>query len=466
MIRLTTTDISTLVREYLTAPIPASSPRTNIIRSLPEPARFNLVHIITGMRRVGKTFYLFQLIKDLISQGVAQNRLFYFDFSDDRLAPREADLMNQVINEYWRQAPEARTSGAYLFLDEVQEADGWQGFCQRLAERECVTLVITGSSSKVSSAQIASRFRGRSHVYEMWPLSFREYCIFHGITLPEHNQDAFSPKEITQYEAAFDEYLTWGGFPGIQHQVPFDRIELLQGYVRDVVARDVSEQAGREDISLTMQLALFAIRNTACELSINELMKRLSEAGYKAYWDKTRRLIELLEQAYLIHRLPEYTAALKPDSTTPSKVYAEDPGLAYAVSRANQQDHGKRLETLVYLELRRRLAGHRTDTITSLTIPDAKQKKVDFLVGDALGDEPYELIQVTYDMTSERTRKREIGSLEAGMRYTRLRSGTIITLRDEETISTDAGTITLIPAWKWCLTGDHVPAPFGTGHSE
>ena len=136
--------------------------------------------------------------------------------------------MQAVVEEYWRQVPAAREGGCYLFLDEVQECDEWQGFCQRIAEQECVTLVITGSSSKVSSSEIATQFRGRSHVHEMWPLSFAEYCTFGGVALPQAGQDSFAPREQTKYESMFDEYLQWGGFPGIQGKLPSDRIEILQ----------------------------------------------------------------------------------------------------------------------------------------------------------------------------------------------------------------------------------------------
>lgn len=442
-----------LVRERLTQQIPKPVPRAEAIRSLPAPAPFNLVHIITGMRRCGKTFYLFQLMQNLLKEGVPRELMFYFDFADDRLKPLDANVMDAVVNEYWRQVPLAREKGCFLFLDEVQETNDWQGFCQRIAEQENVTLVITGSSSKVSSDEIATEFRGRSHVHEMWPLSFAEYCAFHNIVVPDKGQDSFSPQEITTYEAAYDTYLVQGGFPGVQKCVEEDRIEILQGYVRDVVARDVAERSGREDISLAMQLALFAVRNTACELSINELVKRLNAADFKAYWEKTNRLLELLRQAYLIHYLPEYHTALKPDTSAVPKVYAEDPGLAYAVSRASQQDIGKRLETAIYLELRRRNAGRRTDIITSLTIPSATREKVDFLIGDALGAESYELYQVSADMSAEKTRRREINSLEAGMRTTKLTTGTIITLREQAEIPRAEGTIQVIPAWRWSLVG-------------
>ena len=111
----------------------------------------------------------------------------------------------------------------------------------------------------------------------------------------------------------------------------------------------------------------------------------------------------------------DYTVSLSPDSTATDKVYAVDPGMAYAVSRANQQDVGKRLKTVVYGELQRRFELSRVDAIASYTEPKTK-KKVDFLVGDALGTDPFELVQVTVDMTAKKTRRREIGSLVEAMR--------------------------------------------------
>lgn len=452
MVSMSETDYASLVRESYEADFPRPVPRETVIRELPEPSRFNLVHILTGMRRCGKTFYLFQLARELLDSGVPRNRIFYFDFSDARLKPTDSRTMPSVVNEYWRIEPDARRDGCYLFLDEVQDAEDWQDYCRQLAEHERVTLVITGSSSKVSSSEIATSFRGRSHVHEMWPLSFAEFCAFRGLAAPQPGQDSFSPQAQTEYESAYDEYLSVGGFPAVQRSLPADRLEILQGYVRDVVARDVAERAGRGDIALATQLAIFGLRNTACELSVNQLVKQLGEAGNTAYWKKVEALLELFGQAYLLHYLPEYSTALKPGGTSRNKIYAEDQGLAFSVSRANQQDVGKRLETAIYLELRRRSRGLRTEAVTSLTVPRTNQK-VDFLVGDAMAAEPYALYQVTVSLEAERTRRREVESLAAGMRRAGLCEGTIITLREQGTVESDAGSIRLVPAWKWSLVG-------------
>ena len=127
--------------------------------------------------------------------------------------------------------------------------------------------------------------------------------------------------------------------------------------------------------------------------------------------------------------------------------------MAYAVSRANQQDIGKRLETAVFIELLRGTSGRRIETITSFTVPSSRREKIDFLVGDSLASEPYALYQVTDDMSAEKTRAREIGSLTAAMKATRADEGTVITLREEGDVETQEGHIDIVPAWKWMLLG-------------
>lgn len=449
-------DYAALVREARDFAFPTVVERQNIVGALPKPAPFNLVHIITGIRRCGKTFLAFQLINGLLANGVQRDRVFYFNFADDRLRPALPTLLNDVIEEYWRQVPIARSEGCYLFLDEVQEADDWQGFCQRVAEHEKVTLVITGSSSKLSADEIASRFRGRSLEHPMHPLSFREFCTFQGTQTPSADElrdtGTVSPQMRTELESAYDRFLVIGGFPGVQRVESEVRIALLQAYMRDVVARDVVEHYERIGIALANQVALFCLRNTGCELSVNRLVEALREVGYKTSWETVNETVRLFCQAHLLSLLPEYSTSLSPDSTVMQKVYAVDAGMAYACSRANQQDVGKRLETAVFAELGRRTQGRRAETVTSFTAPTARREKVDFLVEDVFAFSPYELIQVTVGMESPKTRQRELGSLEVAMERTGLSNGVVITLREDSEAVLDSGRrVRIVPAWKWSL---------------
>lgn len=451
---MTHVDLEPLVREYRAFEIPPLFKRDDVVGSLPEPARFNDYHVIVGIRRCGKTFYMFQLMKCLYDAGFDSTRMFYFNFADDRLKPVEAGLGAAVMEEYFRQVPQARELGCYLFLDEVQELQDWQPFLRRIAEHEKVTMVVTGSSSKLSSEELATESRGRSRQHVLLPLSFGECVrlagceelasqVATGAQLPASAQ--------TRLRGLFDSYLEVGGFPVVQRVTRPERIEILQGYVRDVVARDVSERFERTEIGLANQLAIFALRNTGCEFSLNTLSESLTKIGYTAYWAKVNRLSELMQQAYLYRLLHEFSTQLAPNSTEVPKVYAVDAGMAYAVSRANQQDIGKRLETVVYLELVRRLAGRRIESVSSYTAPKPVDGKVDFVVGDALSQVAYEPIQVTASMQGAKTRARELGSLEACMRNAHVAHGTVVTLEEQETVQTPAGQIDVLPAWRWLL---------------
>ncbi len=452
---MNTSDLEALVREYRAFEIPPLFERDDVVGRIPGPARFNDYHVIVGIRRCGKTFYCFQLMRRLLAGGCDPSRIFYFNFADDRLMPIQEGLGARVLEEYFRQVPMARKEGCYLFLDEVQELGDWQPLLRRIAEHEKVTMVVTGSSSKLSSEELATESRGRSRSHVLLPYSFAECVrlagegdlaqqVADGAELPARDQ--------TRLRGLLDAYLVEGGFPAVQEASPAERIEVLQGYVRDVVARDVAERFDRMEIGLANQLAVYALRNTGCGFSLNNLSQSLTNLGYKAHWAKVNRLSELMQQAYLYRLLREFSLQLVPGSTEVPKVYATDPGMAYAVSRANQQDVGKRLETVVYLELARRLAGRRIESVSSYTAPMAADGKVDFVVGDALSQVAYEPIQVTVSLEAPKTRKREVGALEACMRRARVGHGTIVTMDERETIRTKAGTIDVVPAWRWLLT--------------
>lgn len=292
----------------------------------------------------------------------------------------------------------------------------------------------------------------------MQPLSFREFCAFQGIEAPSASElsrtGAVSPQKKTELEAAFSRYLTCGGFPGVQDMSESARTAMLQSYVRDVVARDVVERYGRVGIALANQVALFGLRNTGCDLSVNNLVDALRDVGFKTSWVTVNETVRLFCQAHLLSLLPEYATSLAPSSTALQKVYAVDAGIAYATARANQRDVGKRLETAVYQELMRRIAQGRPETVTSYTAPTPKREKVDFLVGDVLANEPYELVQVTADMSQEKTRARELGSLEVAMRKTGVKEGLVITLLEEgEEQLGDGLWAHVVPAWRWALCG-------------
>lgn len=455
-------EIATLVRESITRAFPALIPRNKIIDKLAAPAQSNPIEVITGVRQGGKTFYLFQLMQELINDGFPAKRIFYFSFADLRLLPMAADVVDQVLDAYWRQVPRAREKGCYVFLDDIQEVEGWSETLGKVAENENVTLVVAGSM--LGSLADAEEFEDdRFRVHELYPLSFREFCRFQGLTIPEQSESP-SVQTLTRLEILFVRFLDEGGFPGIQRLSREEQVSRLQDLVQSIVLHDVASQLGRNDAQLAKLFALHGLRESARELSLNLLVERLREQGFKVYWEKANGILELLEQAFLVERLEEHSATLKAQSTSVPKVYAIDPGVSLAVSSTEDEDLEWRFETTIYLELRKRLVNAGAMDLVSYSVPRASNKKVDLVLLDSVAGKPAALIQACSSLKSELTKAREIESLDAAMKATGLREGTTVTLREEEVIEAKHGTIRVVPAWKWCLLSNE--EPFDSVHTK
>ena len=445
-----------VVAEYLEFELPDRVNRNLGGLELPKPAAHNPVLSIIGVRRCGKTFALYQLIDELRESGVPQEHMLYFDFDDERLDLDSPTCASDVLDAYYKLVPEAR-DGCYLFLDEIQEVACWQAFVRRVSEHGKVTMVISGSSSKLLSTDIPTELRGRSLSYRMWPLSFVEYCQFHGVNA-ESRAGVYAKRVSDGLESAFEDYLSVGGFPAVQDMAPLTRTQMLQAYAEQVVTRDVIERFGTVQYRVARRFSRNALRSTGLSFSVNKQVKNLRSLGISVSTEKAYALLDDLEDAHLVFWVGDYSLSVRDNPRTVQKAYAVDPGLALAVAPASHLDVGQRLETVVFLELKRRYGMDREGVIASYHAEDVPE--VDFVVGDASLDEQYALVQVAEDIgdpqgdKAQRARyRREVGSLEAAMRRCGLERGTIVTLAQEASISTESGDIDVVPAWKWCLTG-------------
>ena len=147
-------------------------------RELSIPADTDKVITLIGLRRTGKTYYLFQVIQQLLDEGLDKKRIFYINFEDERLSELTTSDLSIIIELYYKINPGADI--LYLFLDEIQEIDGWEKFVRRLTEKKNVRIFLTGSSSKLLSQEIATSLRGRTLSYNLFPLSFREFLVAKG----------------------------------------------------------------------------------------------------------------------------------------------------------------------------------------------------------------------------------------------------------------------------------------------
>lgn len=457
--------LSALVAEYLTFSTPQYISRPAADIDLPTPARNNVIYTITGVRRCGKTYAMYQLMDRLLASGVPRDRLFHMSFDDDRLMPFADHTLSDLVDEYYRMVSDA-LDGCYLLFDEIQEAPYWTNFIRRMAEQHNVTIVLTGSSSKLLSSDIPTNFRGRSISREMWPLSFREYCEFHDVGTT-NVAGAYPDTTRRALQNAFDEYLTVGGFPAVQHMMPITRTQLLQGYADEIVTKDVLERFETTSLRVAKRFSRNALRSTGLKFSVNAQIKAMRGMGVPVSGGKLYDLLDDFEDAHLLFKVSDFSLSIKDNPKASHKVYAVDPGLSLAIAPASHLDLGQRLETAVFVELKRRYGGNRNDVIASYSAANCPE--VDFVVGDIAMAEPYQLIQVAthtgLDSTSVSDFNRpdlsdkfrsEIGNLAVAMANTGVDHGTVISIDEEGRVTVPAGTIDVIPAWKWFLQTEHL----------
>ena len=415
-----------------------------------KPRAGNLVKVITGMRRSGKSYRLLQEMDALITSGIDPARICYFNFEDDRLLPITHETGDAVLHEFYSMHPKALSEGIYLFLDEVQEMEDWGRWLRRIVDTSKATITVTGSSSKMLSTDIATEFRGRAIDFELLPMSLREVAEAQGLIAPGENTDL--PTERTlQLIQAYNDYLQRGGFPAVQELPEALATPLLQSYAQRVVSRDVIERHNITRPRVATAFMRQVLGSNGKQLSIRKTENVLRSMGLTTSRVMLADILSYLEDAYLIFQVDEFSKTLSENTTALPKIYAIDPGLALANTNANIRDEGQRLEDTVYLELRRRTIGSRRGSISSYHTR-AHGWEIDFVVGDEIDAQAYELYQITVDITAEDTKKREIRALWEAMDETGLDEGTLIVGNGKPAIyEQDGRRINQIPAWQWLL---------------
>ena len=412
------------------------------------PRRGNLVKVVTGMRRSGKSYRLFQQMDELYKSGVPWERMCYFNFEDARLAPVTPQTGDEVLECFYRLHPTALDEGAYLFLDELQEMEGWGTWLRRVVDTRKLTIYVSGSSSKMLSEDISTEFRGRAIDFELLPYSISEYARAIGTDIGDDSNNLSTRQRLAR-AALIETYLDRGGFPAAVNLPKPQATNLLQSYAQRVVARDVVE---RHDIAKPRLASMFVQRllgSNAKPISIRKAQADLRSLGLVGSRELLGDILSYCQSAYLVFCVKQFSYTLNENSTSMPKVYAVDPGLAVANARANSNELGQRLEDAVYLELRRRMQGVRRDGICSY-VTRGHGWEVDFVCGDALESQVFELIQVTASVEDETTMKRELRALWEALDETGLVEGTLVVLDGpEKTYERDGKRVRQVPAWRW-----------------
>ena len=416
-----------------------SQPETGVPRRLQIEPISGKAAVCIGVRRCGKSTYLFQIIRRLLERNVLRQNILYLNFFDDRLHSLREDNLGLIVEAYYSVYPEKKnTEMVYCFFDEIQAVRGWEPLVDRLLRTEKCEVYLTGSSSRMLSKEIATQMRGRALSWELFPFSFREFLDYKGIKVG----GAFSTKQRLLIQKVFEEYWKSGGFPEVAGLSPNLRIKTHQEYLQTILFRDLVE---RHDVShprAVSDLAHWLVDNTASLYTINSLTGYLKSLGHKVPKTAVSDYLEWFEDAYFLFTVRKFDASLARSKTNPKRVYCIDHALVTSVASGVLVNSGHLLENLVFVALRRlhpELYYYRTRTA----------REVDFLV--PLRGRPRMLIQVCESLAESTTRKRETASLSEAMDELGLKTGIIVTRQEEERIELKNGTVEVVPAWRFLL---------------
>lgn len=420
----------------------AELPFERIEREIDLPVQPELIITVPGVRRAGKSSLLMLTVNKLLASGVKREQILWVNFDDERLDRMPTEELDEVLQAYREMYPEIELKDVYMFFDEIQNIDGWDLFVLRVFKSYCQNVYVTGSNAKLLSSEISTALRGWTLDYEMLPLSFREFCRFKGI-------DAHSYMESNRAKryAAMEEYIHGGGFPKVVLSTDKSvKLRLLQGYFNTMLFRDLAERHAIKNIEALRYFLKRVMQNLTKTTSINAIANDMRSNGVSVSKDDLYNWADWAVEAYLFVRYPKYSRSLVKENQSLRKYYVIDTGMRQAVLMPQSEDKGKLLENIVALELFRRRGADRK----MFYWQDGRE--CDFVVQRE--EHVEELIQVTWDIEDEDTRKREIDGIKEAAKGTKCGKLTIVTRERKETIEEDGFNIEVVGIEEWLTRGE------------
>ena len=397
------------------------------------PVHSNKIVSLIGVRRCGKTYILFDIIRQLLEKTDPRN-IVYINFEDDRLYPIQLKDLDDIITGYYELYPEKRNENVYFFLDEIQMIDGWEKFVRRIYDSLKVSIFVTGSSSKLLASEIATALRGRTITYEIFPLSFQEYLRFKKIEV-----NTYSSKSVSFIVNAFNHFLFEGGFPETVAANGDLQKRILSDYVDLIIYRDVIERYGIKNNALLKHLIKYAFTNIGTLVSFTKLFNDLKSQGFKIGKDTIFEYFSYLSDAYAIFNVPIFRNSVKEEQRNPKKMYSIDNGFKSIFDSSLSPDYSKLYENIAFLHLRRQ---------TKEVYYFKQNQEVDFY---SIVNGKKIIANISYDISDIQTRKRELEGLTEAIDFFHSSTGYLITKDEEQIIKQKGKKIFIVPLWKWLL---------------
>lgn len=379
--------------------------------------------VVIGVRRSGKSTLCYNA---LIRKGV---KFAYVNFDDERLINLTATDLNDVLEVLYK----INGDFNYLFIDEIQNIPEWYLFVNRLLRRQ-IHVIITGSNAKLLSGELATHLTGRHHTINLYPFSFSEYCEAKGI-----DTMSMSTMAVARRRAVFDDYMRMGGFPELS-RVRNER-DYIDELVRNILQRDIEQRFKVKHVTSFEEMSQHLL-NIAPAIVVD---KKLKEAFGFGSQHTAKNYVGYLKQAYLLVGLHKYSPKSQ-QRLTADKIYPIDVSLMNRRSDAfSGENFGWRLETIVYLELLRRYKSQGFD----IYYFSERSGECDFVICE--GRKAVVAIQVSYDISNGKTRKREISGLLLAAKKTGCKNLLLLTDHSYEDIETEDYKIAVRPVFDYLL---------------
>ena len=359
--------------------------RDNYLRQIRPYYEADLIKVITGVRRAGKSVILESIRDELFGTGVREDHIVYINLEDlDYEGIRTASDLNQEVKAHI--ADEGRY---YLFIDEIQHVEEFEKALASFRATLNVSIFVTRSNSRLLSGELATLLTGRTVEFEILPFSFsemKEYLELNGVPFGE--------------DFIYD-YLKWGGFPlrfGFREEAAIHRY--LSNLYTGIINRDILTKKSRMDRKIFMDIAMYVLSNAGKEFSAESIMEYYQKKNHRSVGQRTvYSYIEKMQRAFLIHPVQKYDITGKNALQTKQKYYAVDTGFRTIQTNTVNYEDTFFLENLIYNEL----------LFQGFTVFTGKTHKgeVDFV---AIRDGKKCFIQVSYLLSAQSTIEREFGA--------------------------------------------------------
>lgn len=396
--------------------------------------KVNIIVAVIGIRRAGKSYIMRQTIEKLTEKGMEKKNILMVNFEDKRFTEFYPKLLDEIYETYLEFL--MPNEQQFIFLDEIHNVPKWERWVRTMHELGKAKIIISGSSSKLLSGELASVLTGRHLDIFVFPLSFKEFLYFKNIKIKD---ELDLIKYRIDIKRALDEYIEFGGFPEIV--LSEEKRQLLLTYFDDIITKDIEKRYKLRESEKLRSLARFYLTNISNTITFNSIKKFL---------DTTTNTIEkfssYLEEVNVLFFVKRFSFKIKEQEKAARKVYTTDVGLANAIGFKFSSNLGKIAENLVAIELKKREKRQNTEIFYWQNI---LKNEVDFVVKE--GQKVKQLIQVCWDISEYKTKEREVKALLKAGNELKCRNLLVITgdKEMEETIKNKK--IKYLPLWKYLL---------------